>query len=89
MRIAIAVCAVLIGASGALAQSQTQVRGHIRQDGAYVAPHVRTAPDSTRTNNWSSQPNINPYTGQAGRIDPYAAPRPATPPSYGGTGRRY
>jgi hypothetical protein len=54
----------------------TTVRGHTRKDGAYVAPHHRTAPDSSKSNNWSSKGNSNPYTGKAGTVDPN---RPRTP----------
>jgi hypothetical protein len=42
------------------------VSGHYRQDGVYVNGHYRTAPDNTTSNNWSSYPNVNPYTGQRG-----------------------
>ncbi len=31
------------------------VRGYTRRDGTYVAPHVRSAPDSTRTNNYGDR----------------------------------
>ena len=48
------------------------VRGYTTKNGTYVAPSHRTAPDSTRTNNWSSRPNVNPYTGKIGTKDPYA-----------------
>lgn len=47
------------------------VRGYTRSNGTYVAPSHRTAPNSTRTDNWSSKPNVNPYTGKAGTVDPY------------------
>jgi endonuclease YncB( thermonuclease family) len=42
------------------------VRGYFRKDGTYVAPHKRSAPDGNFDNNWSTQGNINPYTGQVG-----------------------
>jgi hypothetical protein len=42
------------------------VNGYYRQDGTYISGHYRTAPDDTDLNNWSSQPNVNPYTGQKG-----------------------
>lgn len=42
------------------------VQGYTRKDGTYVQPHYRSAPDSSRNNNWSTQGNTNPYTGQAG-----------------------
>ena len=50
----------------------THVRGYIKRDGAYVMPHTRTAPNATKSDNWSSKPNINPYTGKQGTKDPYA-----------------
>ena len=58
------------------AQGTTYQPGYMRRDGTYVAPHYRSAPDGNRYNNWSSQPNVNPYTGQRGTVDPYR------PPSY-------
>lgn len=65
-------------ATGATAQSSVNVRGHTTREGVYVPPHVRTAPNETRTDNWSSRPNVNPYTGKAGTADPYA-PKPYKP----------
>lgn len=54
------------------------VGGYIKRDGTYVPPHMRTAPNATKTDNWSSRPNVNPYTGRRGTKNPYA------PPSSGG-----
>ena len=42
------------------------VNGYTRKDGTYVAPYVRTAPNSTKADNWSTQGNVNPYTGEEG-----------------------
>jgi len=50
------------------------VSGHVTKAGTYVAPSYRTAPNQTKTDNWSSKQNVNPYTGKAGTKDPYAAP---------------
>lgn len=44
------------------------VRGHFRRDGAYVQPHYRSAPDGRFYNNWSTKGNINPYTGEDGKV---------------------
>jgi hypothetical protein len=61
------VVAMLLGAAPAVAQrGAVQVRGYTRKDGTYVAPHMRSAPDGTTSNNWSTKGNVNPYTGQAG-----------------------
>lgn len=79
MRIALG---LVIGALAAPAfAAQTQVDGHFRRDGTYVAPHYRTTPDSSRGNNWSSQGNANPYTGERGTVNPYA-PQTPTYPAY-------
>ena len=69
------------------AQAQVHVRGYMRSNGTYVAPYERTAPDHSIYNNYSTKPNINPYTGREGTVNPYgsssiySSPRP----SYGYT----
>src|SRR3954466_12654226 len=42
------------------------VKGYTKKDGTYVAPHDRTAPNSTKNDNWSTKGNVNPETGKAG-----------------------
>lgn len=64
--------AALMAASPAVAD--TLVDGYFRKDGTYVAPHYRSDNDGQRWNNYSSQGNQNPYTGQKGTQDPYPAP---------------
>jgi hypothetical protein len=46
--------------------SDVFVQGYYRKDGIYVSPHYRSAPDGNPYNNWSTYPNINPYTGKQG-----------------------
>jgi hypothetical protein len=46
--------------------SSTYVRGYTKRSGTYVTPSRRSTPDSTTKNNWSTKPNVNPYTGQVG-----------------------
>lgn len=48
------------------------VRGYTTRRGTYVAPSHRTAPNSIKTDNWSSRPNVNPFTGKEGTKDPYS-----------------
>lgn len=50
--------------------SDVWVNGYTRQDGTYVEGHYRTAPDNNAYNNYNSQGNTNPYTGQQGTRDP-------------------
>ena len=71
-----------------------RVRGYYRKDGTYVAPHYRSAPDRSYNNNWSTRPNINPYTGKRGTRAPTWNDRPPESsrpsfPSYGGYGGYY
>ena len=61
--------ACLALATGAAA-AQTYVNPHTRKDGAYVEGHFRSAPNSTRSDNYSTQGNHNPYTGDAGTQRP-------------------
>ena len=42
------------------------VHGHTTKNGTYVAPHHRSAPDASKSNNWSTKGNVNPYTGKKG-----------------------
>ncbi len=46
------------------------VRGHVRKDGTYVQPHRATNQNKTQRDNWSSKPNVNPYTGKPGSKNP-------------------
>lgn len=62
--------------AGALADQS--VRGYVRKDGTYVAPYIRSNPNSIKYDNYSSQGNSNPYTGQKG----YVPNEISTPPSY-------
>jgi hypothetical protein len=46
------------------------VKGHTTKNGTYIAPHQQTNPNGTQRDNWSSKPNVNPYTGKAGTVEP-------------------
>ena len=56
-------CLLLLTAAVPAIADDTYVRGYTRKDGTYVAPHWRSAPDSSYNNNWSTSPNINLHTG--------------------------
>ncbi|MDO4675457.1 MAG: hypothetical protein Q4A68_02585 [Anaerobiospirillum succiniciproducens] len=38
--------------------------GYTRSDGTQVRGHYRSAPDYSYDNNWSTEGNTNPYTGE-------------------------
>ena len=44
----------------------TTVSGYSRSNGTYVQPHVRTIPNITNWDNYSTKGNSNPYTGSTG-----------------------
>ena len=80
---AIACIASFIGLSLA-AKADEYVNGYTRKDGTYVQPHYQTNPNNTKLDNYSTQGNVNPYTGRAGTVDPY---KPSN--DYGGNNTLY
>ena len=44
----------------------TTVSGYTRSNGTYVESHVRTMPNNTNWDNFSTKGNSNPYTGSTG-----------------------
>lgn len=50
-----------------IAAAQVNVRGYYRSDGTYVQPHVRSAPDGDRSNNYgpSGSSTTQPFYGFA------------------------
>lgn len=63
----------------ATAQRDVYVNPYTRQDGTSVQGHYRSAPNNTRMDNWSTQGNTNPYTGQPGTQSPYQQPNTYNP----------
>ena len=76
MRVLIAAVLAFAGAASA----QVYVNPYVTKDGTYVEGHQRTAPNSTRIDNYGSQGNTNPFTGQQGSVNPYAQPNPYQAP---------
>jgi len=46
------------------------VKPYTRRDGTYIEGHYRTNPNGTNRDNFSTEGNINPYTGKEGWIAP-------------------
>ncbi len=84
MKTLILALAILAVSAVATAQQDQSVNGYYRSNGTYVQPYHRSAPDNTRTDNYSTRGNVNPYTGAAGTQNPYYAPpvRSYSPPVY-------
>lgn len=76
MRYAATVLTVFLLLSTA-ARADTWVDGYTRSDGTYVQGHFRSDPDGYRYDNYSTEGNVNPYTGERGTEPLYE------PPDYG------
>jgi hypothetical protein len=50
------------------AQNTIYVQGHTKKNGTYVQPYYKTSPNATKLDNFSTKPNLNPYTGKTGTI---------------------
>jgi hypothetical protein len=48
------------------AAAATYVDPYFRMNGGYVDGHYRSLPDGNFYNNYSTYPNVNPYTGSLG-----------------------
>lgn len=89
MKIALAVVLSVVIAAPALAAGSKSVRPYVKKDGTFVQGHMRSAPNSTRYDNYNARNSIygtNPYTGQKGsQRDEFSSP-----PAYnqGRQGRR-
>jgi hypothetical protein len=47
-----------------------KVKSYYRKDGTYVKSHYRTNRNNTNRDNYTTKPNINPWTGKKGYINP-------------------
>ena len=52
-------------------EAASRVRGYIKKNGTYVAPHYRSSPNKSKFDNFSTKGNYNPYTGKKGTVNPY------------------
>ena len=50
--------------------NSTYVRGYTRSNGTVVNGYYRTTPNNTINDNYSTKPNVNPYTGKTGTVNP-------------------
>lgn len=61
---------LLVGllSSSASNASDVYVNGYYKSNGTYVNAYHRTSPDNTPNNNYGTAGNVNPYTGNNGRL---------------------
>ena len=51
--------------------AQVSVKGYYRKDGTYVAPHIRSSPDSYKWNNYGPSSSSPEYLGKGHVTSPY------------------
>ena len=91
---ALVLCIAILAFCTDAVAGDVYVKGYYRNDGTYVQPHFRSAPDGNPYNNWSFPGNVNPYTGKVapGNPDTYLKrylqgqrsvplPAPSSPPT--------
>ena len=62
------ILALIIASTTYSAKAQdTYIEGYYRNNGTYVQPHYRSAPNNNPYDNYSAQGNVNPYTNNIGR----------------------
>jgi len=71
--IVLIIVATLFIASPAVAKT-VNVKPYVTKNGTYKPNSYRTSPNSTKTDNYGSKGNFNPYTGKVGTVDPYKTP---------------
>jgi hypothetical protein len=66
-------CLVLAAAmiSSTAFAADVYVQPYQKADGTYVPGHYRSEANGTPFDNYSAKGNVNPYTGQAGTVNPY------------------
>ena len=62
---------LLVSILATVSFADVYVHPYTRSDGTQVQGHYRSDPDGNRNNNWSTQGNYNPHTGQKGTRSVY------------------
>lgn len=55
---------------GQVNPNNTYVNGYYKSNGTYVQGYHRTTPNKTINDNYSTYPNVNPYNGKQGTVQP-------------------
>lgn len=82
--------ALIVAVSAASAvYADEYVNGYYRSDGTYVQGYYRSSPNQYKYDNYSSQGNTNPYTGEKGSQRNEFSNPPEYNKSYWGNGTTY
>lgn len=64
----IGLLSLIVGLTSVSAASSVKVKGYTKKDGTYVQSYYKTKGNSSKSDNYSSKGNSNPYTGKKGTI---------------------
>jgi hypothetical protein len=78
MKAPVFIAAFILLTTPALAKT-VSVKPHVTKQGVYKPPSYRTSPNDTKIDNYGSKPNVNPYTGKSGTVDPFKTTLPKKP----------
>lgn len=76
MRVVIVGLAAALIAAPSMAAGSHRVKGYVTKNGTFVAQTRATNPNRTKVDNYSSKPNLNPYSSAAGTKDPFVPKKP-------------
>jgi len=80
-KVILTIAIALIG-TVAFAQTSEYVSGYTKSNGTYVQGYHRTVANNTVYDNYSTAPNVNPYTGKTGTKHYDNTPSYNSTPSY-------
>jgi hypothetical protein len=66
--------AFLLAVSSFMSYADEYVNGYVRNDGTYVQGYMKSSPNTSNRDNYSTQGNYNPYTGSSGTRAPDYSP---------------
>jgi hypothetical protein len=64
--LSVVLCVVSLFIGFACPAKDVAVKGYTTKNGTHVQPHMRSAPDGSKANNYSTKGNVNPHTGKPG-----------------------
>lgn len=63
---------LVLGTFSIVSARTVSVKGYTRKStGTYVMPSYRTSPNRTKSDNYSTKGNYNPYSGKLGKVKAY------------------
>lgn len=48
-----------------------RVKGYTKKNGTVVQPYIKSSPNKSKFDNFSTKGNINPFTGKKGTVNPF------------------